>query len=388
MLIRVAMVADYPASADRIDGGLQAVTFCLVEQLRKMKEVDLHVINFRQSVAGPIAERRHGFSLHTLPLARLGTLTGFHSDQKTLNSCLARIGPDVVHSQGGGHHGILAMRSGLPAVVTIHGILAREAAYHSGIYRQLRSRLEGWFGEQIYIKRGSDTILISPYVAEYYESDLEGRKHLIPNPVDDRFFEVERGDLSNTILFAGRLYALKGVKDLVRAVSRIEDRNEIRLVLAGAPKDHAYLDELRIEIGNLGLNGIVEMPGILDTKDLLRQLAHCLCLVLPSYQETAPMVIQEAMAAGVPVIASNICGIPYQVADKETGFLIAPGDIDELARKIQVLLSNPELCERFGTLGRQFASRHFRASVIARRTFEVYLQVIGKSWPKESHRHT
>lgn len=369
------MLADYPDVAGQIDGGLQAVTVYLVRELSKLPDIDLHVIEFKQGVVQPLVRRIDGFHLHTLPLARLGTLTGFCRDQQTLNACLARISPTVVHSQGGGHHGIIAARSGLPTVVTIHGIHSREAAFLPGIHRRLRARLEGWIGKQVYIKRARHTILISPYVADHYRGDLVGRTHLIPNPVDEQFFQVERENISNTILFAGRLYALKGVKDLVRAVSKLKKKDNLRVVLAGASKDERYLVELKGMITSLGLEDIVEIPGILEMQDMLQELSHCLCLVLPSYQETAPMVIEEAMAAGVPVIATNICGIPYQVQDGETGFLFPPGDVDLLARNLDRLLSSRDLCEQLGILARQRASEEFRASIIARRTLDVYLEI-------------
>lgn len=373
------MLADYPDNPAKIDGGLQAVTFYLAAELSKMPEVDLHVISFRRGLDRQIEQNRGDLRLYSLPLARLGTITAFRQDQQTLNACLEKIKPDLVHSQGGGHHGIIATRSKFPSVVTIHGIHSREAAFLPGIHRRLRARLEGWLGERVYIRGARDTILISPYVSAFYDSKLTGRKFLIPNPVDDRFFNVKRQKISRTVLFAGRLYALKGVTDLIRAVAKVENRENLRVILAGAHQDENYLKLVHENIALEDLTGIVETPGILETEDLLRELSTCSCLVLPSYQETAPMVIQEAMAAGVPVIASDICGIPHQIVDEKTGYLIAPGNVDELAGKLNMLLDNAALCDELGKYAKEIADKRYRSSIVAQKTLEVYLQVIEKT---------
>jgi glycosyltransferase involved in cell wall biosynthesis len=207
---------------------------------------------------------------------------------------------------------------------------------------------------------------------------MRGRKYLIPNPVAPRFFGVSRQPNSRKILFAGRVYPLKGVKELIHAVSRLPDLGNVRVVIAGAVKDEAYFEELKADIATLGLAGKIEFPGILSNDELISELSECAFLVLPSYQETAPMVIQEAMAAGVPVIASNICGIPYQVIEGETGFLVQPGDISLLAERMTALLSDNSRAIEFGNAARQIALKEYRSEEIARRTLEVYQKVLSE----------
>jgi glycosyltransferase involved in cell wall biosynthesis len=378
MLIKAAMLADYPESGSKIDGGLQAVTKYLVDTLSMAPDIELHVINFRKDIKFEVVTRAPNFFHHALPLARLGTLTGFIRDQISLNACLDKIQPDLVHSQGGGHHGILATRCRFPSVVTIHGIHSREAAFLPDFRSRLRGRLEGWMSEHYCIRRGSHTILISPYVADYYGPKMRGRKYLIPNPVAPRFFGVSRQPNSRKILFAGRVYPLKGVKELIHAVSRLPDLGNVRVVIAGAVKDEAYFEELKADIATLGLAGKIEFPGILSNDELISELSECAFLILPSYQETAPMVIQEAMAAGVPVIASNICGIPYQVIEGETGFLVQPGNISLLAERMTALLSDNSRAIEFGNAARQIALKEYRSEEIARRTLEVYQKVLNE----------
>ena len=376
MVVKVAMIAHHPEKGEAIDGGVQAVTSYLVRAMANMPEIDLHVLSFQQGIDRVLKTPESDYVRYSVPLAKFGTLTGFKKDQAILNSCLASIRPDIVHSQGGGHHGILAKRSGFPSVVTIHGIHKMEARHLPGLKRQIRAYIEGWIGEQVYIRHASHTILISQYVADHYANKLSGKRYLIPNPVDPRFFELARRENPNKVLFAGRLYALKGVKVLLRAASRISTDIPLQVVLAGSLADRKYVAELKAEATDLGLSDVVQFRGILQTDELLNELSESACLVLPSYQETAPMVIQEAMAAGVPVIASNICGIPYQVCEQRTGFLVPPGDPEALAHRLNTLLSDKTMRKQFGAAGRSKAKNEYSAKTIAERTLGVYREVL------------
>jgi len=194
--------------------------------------------------------------------------------------------------------------------------------------------------------------------------------------VDSQFFDIVRKENPRKILFAGRIYALKGIRELLQAISRVDDAAELTLVLAGSEVDKQYVDQLRADASRFNLMNVVKFRGILRTEELLKELSECACLVLPSYQETAPMVIQEAMACGVPVIASNICGIPYQVDDGKTGFLVPPGDIDAIADRLSKLLSNHSMRQRFGALAKLRAERDYRAETVAAKTVDVYRDML------------
>ena len=89
------------------------------------------------------------------------------------------------------------------------------------------------------------------------------------------------------------------------------------------------------------------------------------------------MVVQEAMAAGVPVIASRVGGVPFQVEDGRTGFLYEAGDVAALAAHLEELMSSRELRDRIGAAAKSFADERFRAAQVAERTLEVYRRVLG-----------
>jgi len=90
----------------------------------------------------------------------------------------------------------------------------------------------------------------------------------------------------------------------------------------------------------------------------------------------APMVIQEAMTCGVPVIASNTCGIPYQIEDGKTGFVVPAGGVDKLTDRLSILLSNRALREEIGAAARMRAEDEYQATTVARKTVDVYEDVL------------
>jgi glycosyltransferase involved in cell wall biosynthesis len=376
MKIRVAMIADLPEPGEIIDGGVQAVTSCLVKAMERLPDVELHVLRLRHGIEKEITFEGDNHVLHVLPMSRLGTVTAFVHDQRTLDRRLALIRPDVVHSQGAGHYGILAHRTSFPSVITVHGILSQEVRFEPGIRKRVRAATQAWMSDRYCIHRARHTILISQYVAAYYGDKLIGEHYLVPNPVDDKFFEIERSEVGSKILFAGRLTERKGVKDLLKAVARMEAGAETRIVLAGSLADDRYVSELRSLSKRLDISDRVDFPGSMDMQRLSRELAECACLVLPSYQETAPMVIQEAMAAGVPVVATRICGIPFQVQDGKTGCIYRAGDVDQLAKHLDQLVCSSEMRDRMSGEARSFAHQNFKACTVAERTLEVYEAII------------
>ena len=95
-------------------------------------------------------------------------------------------------------------------------------------------------------------------------------------------------------------------------------------------------------------------------------------LILPSLQETAPMVIAEAFASGKPVIASNVCGIPYMVDDGRNGLLIDPRNEKEIADAIQYLLENPDVSKSMSCKGKIYAKENHSLNMIINKYNKIY----------------
>ena len=153
------------------------------------------------------------------------------------------------------------------------------------------------------------------------------------------------------VVMVGRLADGKGHRVLLDAVESLGDvKGSVCLV-----GDGPLYDDLDAAIAERGLSNRVFLTGFRD--DVPRILAASDVLVLPSFREGTPRVITEAMASGLPVVATDIAGIPEQVEDCENGYLIPTGDSAALANRLKRLLADAALRERMGTHGLERVER-------------------------------
>jgi glycosyltransferase involved in cell wall biosynthesis len=207
---------------------------------------------------------------------------------------------------------------------------------------------------------------------------LNGKLRLIENGVDlsevDSFRELAselaewRAQGSFVIGYIGQLISRKGLTVLLQAVAKLEGLNW-RLALLGTGDQEA---ELRCIAGQLGLTERVEFFGFRD--DRLAFLRGFDAFVLPSRLEGIPRCLMEAMAAEVPVIATDIPGCHDIVTDRETGLLFPVDEPTELAARLRILHSDPSLRKRMGEAGKDAVRSRYSAARMARE----YEQLFGE----------
>ncbi len=182
-------------------------------------------------------------------------------------------------------------------------------------------------------------------------------------------------DLKNSkkILFLGRLRPYKGVEYLLRALALTKSSCELEIV--GGGEDRPKLEKLA---ENLQIQDRVHFLGNQPHEKIKNYLASCAFLVVPSiYPDSFPTVGLEAMAMSKPVIGFRIGGIPEWLNDGETGFLVEAQDVNELAKKIDDLLQNPERTERMGKAGRKRFEAEFTGSAHMERLVQIYEAAIA-----------
>ena len=175
---------------------------------------------------------------------------------------------------------------------------------------------------------------------------------------------------TRTIICVGRLSPEKGQAGLLRSFATLRPRHpELRLRLVGDGPDRASLEALAKE---LGLSDAVVFTGRLPEEDTLAEIAHADLLVLPSFMEGLPIVLMEAMAAGIPVIASRVAGIPELVEDDETGLLFTPSNWDELSSRIDLLLGDEALRTRLVKQARAKVTSEFDTRTSAEQLAKMF----------------
>ena len=165
------------------------------------------------------------------------------------------------------------------------------------------------------------------------------------------------------LLFVGRLRLRKGVEVLLRALAHLREQGSApRLRVAGEGEHGAAIVRaaerfgVRDQVDFLGRRGPAEIRWLMD---------HSAALVVPSIYEGMPLVILEAMVAGVPVVASCVSGIPEVVLDPETGWLVPPENPPALAAALAEVLARPEEALRRGERGRQRLEERYRPEKVA-----------------------
>lgn len=195
---------------------------------------------------------------------------------------------------------------------------------------------------------------------------------VIPNPVEIPAWRAPLTEEPPTVLFLGMVKEAKGAFDLLRAWPAVcEAIPEARLVLGGAG-DLERAQETARENGHP-----LETPGWVLGEDKAGLLRRAWVLALPSHWEAMPMAVLEAMAAGVPVVASRVGGIPGVVADGRTGLLVEPRDVNALGEALVRLLGDAEGRQAMGRAARERAAGHFSADVVIPRLEAVWDSILG-----------
>lgn len=173
------------------------------------------------------------------------------------------------------------------------------------------------------------------------------------------------GGQAGYLLFVGRLRIRKGVETLLAALpALLGSHPSARLRIAGDGEHRAALEATAAA---LGLGAEAAFLGRCDAARVKGLLAEAAALVVPSTYEGMPLVVLEAMEAGLPVVASAVSGIPEVVVDGETGWLVPPEDPERLAAALAEVLARPEEARRRGEAGRRRVDERFRPPAAAQR---------------------
>jgi len=196
------------------------------------------------------------------------------------------------------------------------------------------------------------------------------------------------------VLFVGRVTRQKGITYLLEAVRSFVPGAQV-VLCAGAPDTPEIEREVRSQVEQLAVQrrGVLWVEEMLPRHDLVQLMSHAAVFVCPSIYEPFGLINVEAMACGVPVVASAVGGVPEIVVDGETGYLVPfepSGDAfgspaapqafaGALAQRVNQLLLAPEMARQFGAAGRRRALAEFTWKAVAAKTVAIYEQVLARS---------
>jgi len=230
------------------------------------------------------------------------------------------------------------------------------------------------------VNRSERLIAVSKAVASYapHYGASPDKITVVPNAVDSVSFHPDlkieqRWDGRLRVGFVGRLIANKGPQYLLEAApALLTTHPRAEIVMVG---DGPMRPTLEARAEALGIRDKVSFLG--NRKDVADVLRSCDIFVRPSLMEGMPLTVLEAMACGVPVVATPVGGTPEVVQDEHTGLLVPPGNIGELSIALVRLAQQPLLRERLGEAGRRLVCSDFTWDGVTERNLEVYKQALG-----------
>lgn len=354
-------------------GGAQKMQVFLAEQLNA-HDVELTVASLNASNGSPVPEylRQRGARVVVFPFPKFLSIRSFFN----LFDFVRREKFNLIHTHltyANIFGTIIGWLTGTPVIASL-----RTAGYDPRYHRPIRQ----WI-ETVVVKYGAQRIMANGHaVAEL------GRKRFAPREIDilvnaidlpSPLTEGERfairseltGDPSRPLVISvGRLDLPKGFPDLIRSFVTVHQANpRAALVIAG---DGPMSEEMNALVRELHLEEIVFLLGQRDDVPRLLQAADL--YVSSSHWEGLPVSILEAMASGLPVLATEVGDIPHVVIP-ETGELIPPHCPEQLAEKIVSLLANPERRKAMGAAARAHIQRNYSPGIWVHKLLGLYASV-------------
>lgn len=267
----------------------------------------------------------------------------------------------------------------MPLVTTFHG------------YDLAPNEIENYSIDYAYLlKYGNAFTVNTPYLETLFKKINKNHKscHILPVGLDTSFFKrthpkIEKGHFD--LIFCGKLIALKGPDIAIDIVKGLHDKgySQVRLHLIGKGE---LLESLQERARSYKLQDHVLFHGAVSQETFKKHLEDADVLILPGRYdaesgraETQGLVIQEAQAMELPVVVSDVGGMKYGLKANETGFVIQEEKIEEFIAAIEKFISEPELKQRMGKLGRTLVKERYDTKILTDQLLEIYGKAIEGS---------
>ena len=187
-----------------------------------------------------------------------------------------------------------------------------------------------------------------------------------------QIYKIDDNDI--LILFIGHLESFKGIFELMDAFKKIRiNHDNCKLMIVGEGHEEQKVKNV---VSKLDLDDYIIFTGKVSPETIQNFYQMADIFTLPSYTEGLPLVVVEAMACGLPVVVSTVGGIPELVKDGINGFLVPPKDRFSLTKKLEILVDNEELRQKFGLKALETVDDEFNIEKKVEKMIEIYKELI------------
>lgn len=356
----------------------------LSDALALNKEIELHIITQTQLVDKTQHIKKNGIHFHiikhTFPFTKKGfpwylpfdRLTGYYAFSKKAKKVINEINPDILHVHGteGGYYTPVSGTK-IPCIISIQGIISEYI------------KIEPSFGSYLQLYYEQSAVKNNTYFGCRTNFDFDFVKNLnknavifdLPEAMNKLFFEHSwqwKPSPDPSILFVGSVNERKGIVDLINALVILKKSFpsiHLKIIGGGLKKYVSFLKDI-IAKNNLQTN--VSWLGTKSADQVAAELQQCSLFVLPTLMDNSPNCLAEAMAVGVPSIATRVGGIPSMITDKIDGMLYDKQDVTALVNIIQQLANDKDLQHKLSMNARKKAFERNYPSQVSEKYVQVY----------------
>lgn len=374
--MRIVQIGLYPVSSKCIQGGVEASVYGLAQELSKVHEVhafDLPRIN------GECGVEKDGLVIvhrYRNPGKKQFQVAGM---VKVIAEEITSLRPDVCHIHGTGLFSWLMFRrlrrESMKVMTTVHGLVLIEKR------NQLKKRFslkclsqyvyQGWV-EKHFLSLLKIAVVDTEYVRDMVNRYPIGKKPemvVIPQGISEDYYSMHCSSDSNVILSVGAFGERKGHLLTLQAFEKLRREGVCaRLVIVGTIATPSYYESM-LRFINLSdfKNDIIVIPNI-AYEELKMIYASSHVFALHSEEESQGIVFAEAMAVGLPVVATRVGGVPFVVKDGESGLLSEYAEVNAFSKSIKKLFLDKQLWESMSQRAKETAMAYRWATIVDRIT--------------------
>lgn len=378
--LKVMQFGTLPLDLTQVKGGVEAVILNLFAGFSKRTDIELLHVSYTQE-ADAVQEVQVYTNVRVvyLPLKYSNELLDYFFNKKEFQRIKQLFKPDIFHIQETSPQLLRFIADAKQAiVVTQHGVMKEEIKYNPGWKNQLKFRFKILIEDHVFT-RFPNIVFISNYNKKYFKGSCTNAVQIY-NPVNPVFFDIASSDTPTfSLLYIGVINRRKNLSLLLQALADLKrDGVNYTLHVVGGYKELAYKPTIDKIVEDNNLVADVTFHGWLPQTEIIKLYRECNVFVLPSSQETLPVSIAEAMAAGKAVVATNVGAVCEMVDEGATGFLFERYDRAALVGILKNLSGNARLINQLGEAGRDRARQLFDPEKVVHQTIDFYKHILSQ----------
>ncbi len=360
----------------------------LSNELAKNSDIELHIISLNAKISRSITYLYNNIHFHIIkegiPIINKGypfffplhILTKFYFEKRKLLKYVNTINPDIIHSHGTeGAYSLVAIEAKYPSIISIQGIVNIYLKNNHNLISAIQKKLEI---DQVV--KGRYFGCRTEFDTDFIRSNNKYAKiYFLNEAINERFFSTKWRLIENehTITYVGDLIKRKGIEVLLEAISILKlDLKDIKLNIIGGG-NVKYIHYLNQLAQKLNISTSVFFHGFLDSTRISEINLNSQLFVLPTFMDNSPNSLAEAMAMGMPVIASRVGGVPSMITEGYDGLLFESGNSEDLANKMLLLFNNTKLRLTISENARKRAINRNSPTLVAQQTLNCYFDILA-----------